>query len=76
MLNVNIEEPTETDFTKWSYVPIELNGKQVLSLVYIGDMHNFVKEELEKWIKWKIESWLNSFKATNSKVEKVVVLAH
>ena len=38
----------ETNFTKLSYVPIELNGKQVFALVDSGSTHNFIKEEMEK----------------------------
>ena len=38
----------ETNFTKLSYVPIELNGQEVFALVDSGSTHNFAKEEMVK----------------------------
>ena len=48
VLNAVLEEPgvsTETDFTKPSYVPVELNRQQVFALVDSGVTHNFIQEE-------------------------------
>ena len=38
----------ETNFTKLSYVPIEVNGQQVFALVDSGSTHKFIKEEMAK----------------------------
>ena len=79
VLNAALEEPEvilEVEFTKLSYVPIELNGQQVLLLLDSGATHNLFKEEVVNRFKLQVELGLSSFKVVNSEVERVVGVTH
>ena len=64
----------ETNFTKLSYIPAEINIQPVFALVDSGATHNFVKEEVAKRLNLHIDLGVNMFKAVNSEVERVVGL--
>jgi len=73
VLSAVLEAPvsTEPDYGELSYVPIELNGHQILALVDSGATHNFVNEEVAKRLGLQAEQKENMFKAVNSSVERV-----
>ena len=59
VLNVVLEEEpsatTDAKFTMLCYVKIEVNGKQLLALAGCGVRHNFMKEEVARHLKLRIE---------------------
>ena len=59
VVNVVLKEgpsaTTDSKLTMLCCVPIEVNGKQLLALFGCGVRHNFMKEEVARHLKLRIE---------------------